>query len=355
MARLIELGGRKIGFSEPCFIVAEISCNHMQDKELALNLIDEAKKSDADAVKFQAYLPETLTLNPAEMNNSERKNFEINDTIWQGRSLYDLYSEAYTPWEWFPDLKDKAESCGLFFFVSPFDESSLDYLENIGVEAYKIASFEINHIPLIKKVAATGKPIIFSTGVAEKNDITLAMDTIRSTGNNNTIILKCTSSYPAPIDEANLSTIPDIAQTFDSIVGLSDHTIDPNIPAYAVALGARLVEKHFTLEKKGPDAEFSLLPEEFAEMVRNIRRCERAMGKPNYQLTEKVKNHRFLMRSIFAAKYIKKGERFTDENIKIVRPAYGLPPKYYEDIIGKIATKDIYYGQALNHDMVDYD
>ena len=334
-------------------IVAEISCNHLQDKNTALKLIDEAKKAGADAVKFQAYTPETMTLNPDKLQDNEKKNFTIKGSIWNGVPFYELYKEAYTPWEWFKELKQKAEELDLFFLVTPFDESSVDYLEALGVSAYKLASFEINHIPLIKRIAKTNKPVIFSTGVAEFEDIQLALDTFTKNGNNQIVILKCTSSYPAPIEDADLLTIRDMKDRFKTLVGLSDHTINAKIPAYAVALGACMIEKHFTLEKKGPDAQFSLLPDEFNEMVKNIRECESAMGTANYELSKKVKEHRAFMRSIFASEDIKSGEPFTRHNIRIVRPGTGMHPQYYDRIIGKSALRDIKIGEPINNKMVD--
>ena len=352
MTKEIRLGKRLIGKGHPCMIVAEISCNHLQDKKMALKLIEEAKKSGADAVKFQAYTPDTMTLNPDKLQENEKNHFMIHGSIWDGMSFYDLYQKAYTPWEWFKELKQKAEELGLFFFVTAFDDSSVDYLEKLGVEAYKIASFEINHIPLITKIAKTNKPVIFSTGVAELEDIQLALDTLRKNGNKQSIILKCTSSYPAPIEDANLITLKDMEKRFKTLVGLSDHTINTKIPAYAVALGACMVEKHFTLEKKGPDAKFSLLPEEFAEMVKNIKECESAMGKINYELSEKVNEHRIFMRSIFASKDIKSGELFTKDNIRIVRPKKGMHPKHYKEIIGKQATRNIKIGEPITNRMV---
>jgi pseudaminic acid synthase len=353
MNQKIKLGKKFIGKGHPCMIIAEISCNHLQKKEIALKLIEEVKKAGADAVKFQAYTPDTMTLNPDNLQEKEKENFLIRGSIWGNRTFYDLYKEAFTPWEWFDELKQKAEELGLFFLVTPFDESSVDFLEELNVSAYKIASFEINHIPLIKKIAKTNKPVIFSTGVAELEDIQLALDTLIKNGNNQIIILKCTSSYPAPIEDANLLTIQDMKSRFDVLVGLSDHTTNSKIPAYAVALGACIVEKHFTLEKKGPDAEFSLLPDEFREMAKNIRECESAMGKVNYKLSNKVKEHRAFRRSIFASENIKAGEQFTEKNIRIIRPGTGLHPKHYEGIIEKKANYYIKIGEPINIKMVE--
>ena len=255
----IKIGTRAIGTGEKCFVVAEISCNHLHKKEYALKLIEEAKKADADAVKFQTYTPDTMTI------DVRNKYFGIEGTIWEGKTLYDLYKEAYTPWEWFPELKEKAEKEDLVFFSSPFDLTAVDFLEKLGVPLYKVASFEINDVPLLRTIAKTKKPIIFSTGLATLEDIELAVSTIRSAGNRNIMIMKCTSAYPASPEEANLLTMVDMQNRFKVIVGLSDHTRGIAVPIAAVSLGAKLVEKHLILDRKlgGPDADFSLEPNEF--------------------------------------------------------------------------------------------
>lgn len=348
-AKTVSIGGRKVGGDEPCFIIAEISCNHLQKKEYALRLIDEAKKAGADAVKFQTYTPDTITM------NSDNECFRIKGTLWAGKTLYDLYEEAYTPWDWFPELKKKAEGEGLIFFSSPFDESAVDFLEKLGVPAYKIASFEINHIPLLKYVARKKKPMIISSGVATLEDLELAVKTIRGEGNEDIIILKCTSAYPAPTGEMNLRTIPDIAERFGAVAGLSDHSTGISAPVAAVALGAKLIEKHITLDRKmgGPDAEFSLEPAEFAEMVRAARETEQALGKVTYEVGERAASHKLFMRSIFAVKDIKTGEKLTAENIRVIRPGYGLHPKHYEELIGRRAKKNLKAGTPLGWNVVD--
>ncbi|MCX8175508.1 MAG: pseudaminic acid synthase [Candidatus Micrarchaeota archaeon] len=364
--KTMRIGERRIGGSSPCFIIAEISCNHNQSMEKALALIEEAARAGADAVKFQTYTPDTLTL------NSHKRHFRINETIWKGKRLYDLYKEAYTPWEWFPELKLKAEKKGLVFFSTAYDETSVDFLERLRVPCYKVASFEINHIPLLKKIGKTRKPVILSSGVATLSDLKLAVSTLRKAGTKEIAILKCTSAYPAPYEEMNLRTIPDIARRFNVVAGLSDHTLGTAVPVAAVALGAKIIEKHFIHSRKdgGPDSAFSSEPQEFAEMVREVRKVERmgrresalflskipefsvVGGKPTYNPTKKAKEHRFLMRSIFVSANVKKGERFTRENIKIVRPAYGLHPKHYERILGKKAARDIEEGTPLSFSMV---
>lgn len=344
----IKIENKWVGDGEKCFLVAEISANHLQKKNLAFKLIEEAKACGADAVKFQTYTPDTITL------KSEKNFFKIKDTIWKGKTLYELYSEACTPLEWFPELADKARDEGIIFFSTAFDESAVDFLEKLKVPVHKIASFEINHIPLIKYIASKGKPVIVSTGVAQLEDIELAINTIRSEDNNKIIILKCTSSYPAPLNELNLKTIEDLRKRFGTLVGLSDHSMNSYVPVIALTLGACLIEKHFTLDRKlgGPDAKFSLEPKEFKQMVKSIREAEEAIGKISYELSEKVKEHRFLMRSIFAVKNIKRGEKFTKENIRVIRPFYGLHPKYYELILGKEAKTDIEKGTPITMKMV---
>lgn len=346
--RKIKIGNRELGGGAPCFIVAEISCNHLQKKAYALKLIEEAKAAGADAVKFQTYTPDTITI------DSDNEYFRIKGTLWNGRTLYDLYKEAYTPWDWFPELKDKAEEEGLVFFSTPFDETAVDFLEKLKVPAYKIASFEINHIPLIKYVASKGKPVIFSTGVAALEDIERALQTIRAQKNEQIMIMKCTSAYPAPLKEMNLRTIPEMAERFGVLVGLSDHSMSPTIPASAVALGACAVEKHFILKRSegGPDAAFSLEPSEFKQMVKAIRDTEEALGEASYELGKKAEEHRFVMRSIFVVKDIRAGERFTRDNIRVIRPGNGMHPKEYEGLMGRKAKKTIKRGMPLDWGMV---
>lgn len=345
----IKIGNGFIGEGEPTFIVAEISCNHLQKKEYALKLIEEAKNAGADAVKFQTYTPDTITL------DIDNKYFRIQGTLWDGKTLYELYKEAYTPWEWFSELKDKAADEGILFFSTPFDESSVDFLEELEVPVYKVASFEINHIPMIKKIAALKKPIILSTGIATIADIELALQTIRSEGNEKIALLKCTSAYPAPLNEMNLATISDMEKRFNCVVGLSDHSVNSSVPIAAVALGAKLIEKHLMF-KRGQgslDDAFSLEPKEFRAMVDAVRDAEQSIGKITYDLGKKVLEHKFSMRSVFVTKDIKKGEVFTRENIRIIRPGHGLHPKYYETIIGKIANKDIKKGTPLEFSLVE--
>lgn len=338
-----------IGESYPVFIVAELSANHLQNFDLAVKTIKAMKESGADAVKLQTYTPDTMTI---DCNN---EYFQIKQgTIWDGKSFYKLYQEAYTPWEWHPKLKAIAEEIGLIFFSTPFDKSAVDFLEEIDVPVYKIASFEITDIPLIEYVAGKGKPVIISTGIATLSDIEEAVNACKRMGNNQIALLKCTSAYPAPLEEVNLKTIPNLADTFKVIAGLSDHTTGISVPIASVSLGAKIIEKHFILDRKlgGTDAPFSLEPEEFKAMVKSVREVEKAMGEVSYELTEKVKKNRNFSRSLFSVKDIKSGELFTEDNIKSIRPGFGLPPKYLKDIIGKKARIDINRGTPMKWDLI---
>jgi len=345
----IRIGNKIISENSPVFIVAELSANHRQDLELAKDTIHAMKEAGADAVKLQTYTPDTVTIN---CNN---EYFRINQgTLWDGKTFYELYKEAYTPWEWHYELKELAEKLGLIFFSTPFDKTAVDFLEKLNVPAYKIASFEITDIPLIEYAASKGKPMIISTGIATLCDIQEAVSACKRVGNDQIILLKCTSAYPAPLEEVNLRTIPNMAETFGCIVGLSDHTLGISVPIAAVALGARVIEKHFILDRKigGPDAAFSLDPDDFRAMVKAIREVEKALGKVSYELTEKIKRSREFARSLFVVKDMKAGEVFTEENVKSIRPGYGLHPKHLKDILGKKARKDIKKGTPLSWDLV---
>jgi pseudaminic acid synthase len=339
-----KIGNRKVGGDEPTYIIAEMSANHLQDYDKAVQIIKQAKKAGADAIKLQTYTPDTITM------NVKNEYFKIKQgTIWDGKTLYDLYKEAYTPWEWQPKLQKIAHEEGIEFFSTPFDKTSVDFLEEMKVPVYKIASFEINDIPLIDYIAKKGKPIIFSNGVAEISDIELAIKTMKKNKVEEIALLKCTSSYPAPIEQANLKTIPNMRDTFDIVSGLSDHTPGIVTPITAVALGAKIIEKHICLYRSlgGPDSSFSLEPEEFKKMVDSVRDAEKAIGKVNYELYEKQEKSRELMRSLFVNEDIRKGDKITEKNIRSVRPAFGLHPKYYESIVGKIAKKDMKKGEPL--------
>lgn len=346
---VFKIGNKEIGDNNPTFIIAELSANHMNDFDIAVKTIEAIAESGADAVKFQTFTPDTITL------NCDNEYFHIKQgTVWDGQLLYALYEDAYMPWDWQPKLKKIAEDLGLIVFSSPFDKTSVDFLEDMDVPAYKIASFEITDIPLIKYVASKNKPIIISTGIAEKEDIELAIETCLKEGNDKIAILKCTSSYPAPYEEINLKTINDMEKKFNTTVGLSDHTLGDEIAIAAVTLGAKIIEKHFILDKKlgGPDCEFSMEPQEFKKMVTAIRNTEKALGTVSYNLSDKTRKNREFSRSLFVVKNIKKGELITEENVRSVRPGFGLHPKYLEEVLGKKAKKDLEKGTPFKRDFV---
>lgn len=350
MTNEIKIDNFKIGDYSATFIIAEISANHNGNFENAVKIIKEAKKSGADAIKLQTYTADTITL---DCNN---EYFQINQgTIWDGTTLHKLYQEAYTPWEWQPELKKIAEEEGLICFSSPFDKTSVDFLEKMNVPAYKIASFEIMDIPLIEYVATKGKPIIISTGIATLADIEEAVNACKRMGNDQIILLKCTSAYPAPMGEINLNTIPNIRETFNTLVGLSDHTLGMEVAVASVALGAKVIEKHFILDRSegGPDAAFSMEPQEFKTMVNAIRNVEKALGTVKYHLSEKIEKSREFSRSLFVVKNIKAGEIFTEDNVKSIRPGFGMHTKYYKDVIGKKAKINIEKGTPMEWNLIN--
>jgi len=350
MDKYIEIADKKIGENHPVFIIAELSANHLQSYDKAVELIHEAKKAGADAVKLQTYTPDTITI------DCDNEYFQIKQgTIWDGTTLYKLYEEAYTPWEWQPKLKKMAEDEGLILFSSPFDNTAVDFLEEMNVPAYKIASFEITDIPFIEYIASKGKPIIMSTGISTLSDIEEAIAACERMGNNQVALLKCTSAYPSPLEDINLKVIPNMKDTFNTVVGLSDHTLGHTVALGAVALGAKVVEKHFTLSRAngGPDAKFSMEPDEFKEMVNRIRDLEKALGEVTYKLTEKQRKSREHSRSLFVVKDMKKGEIFTEENVRSIRPGFGLETKYITEILGKKAKCDIKKGTPMRWDLVE--
>lgn len=352
MKKEIVIGKHIISEDSPTFIIAEMSANHLMDFDRAVAIMQAAKDAGADAIKLQTYTPDTITL------NCDAPCFQITQgTIWDGTTFYKLYQTAYTPWEWQPKLKKIAEEMGLELFSSPFDFSSVDFLEKMDVPAYKVASFEINDIPLIKKIAGTGKPVIISTGIAHLADIELALKTCREAGNENVILLKCTSAYPAPYEDINLKTIPSIKEVFDCLAGLSDHTMGSAVSVAGVAVGAKVVEKHLTLHREdgGPDAAFSMEPGEFKEMVENIRMVEKALGEVTYDLTNKQQSSRTFARSLFVAKDMKAGDVFTPENLRSVRPSFGLHTQYYEELLGKRIVKDAKAGTPMSWELVDFE
>jgi pseudaminic acid synthase len=345
----ITISDRFIGPGYPVFIIAELSANHRQDLNVAIESLKAMKAAGADAVKLQTYTPDTITI---DCNN---EYFQIkHGTIWDGRSLYDLYKEAYTPWEWHPILKKVADEIGLIFFSSPFDRTAVDFLETINVPAYKVASLEITDIPLIEYIASKGKPILIATGIATLADIAEAIDACKRAGNEQVIILKCTTEYPTPLEDVNINTIPNMIETFSKIVGLSDHTLGISVPIAAVALGGCIVEKHFILSKDlgGPDAAFSLCPQEFGSMVKSIREVEKALGKISYDLSEKTLKSREFCRSLFVVRDMKLGDTFTEDNILSIRPGYGLHPRFKQDIIGRKSAQQIPRGTPLKWKLV---
>jgi pseudaminic acid synthase len=340
-----------IGENYPTYFIAELSCNHNQDKSIALKLIEEAYKCGANAIKLQTYTPDTMTL------KCDRPEFKecLNGSIWEGQTLYDLYSTAYTPWEWHKELKDYANSLGMDLFTSPFDTTAVDFLEILDMPAYKIASFEITDHILIKKIAQTGKPVIISSGMASKGELEEAIQLLRDNGNTQICMLKCTSAYPAKPDDANLVTIKNMMESFNVLGGLSDHTLGIEVPIAAVCLGAQVIEKHFTLSRDSGSADdvFSITPPEFKQMVDSIRIVEKTLGKITYGGVKKELSSKNYRRSLFIVKDIKTGEKFTKENIRSIRPSNGLHTKYYEEILGKTAREDILFGTPLRWSLIN--
>lgn len=346
----MNIGNFKINDKSPCFIIAELSANHGHDINIAKETIKAAKECGADAIKLQTYTADTITI------DCDNEYFQINQgTLWDGTTLYKLYQEAYTPWEWQKELKEYAESLGLVCFSSPFDQTAVDFLEDLDVPAYKVASFEINDIPLIEYIASKGKPIIISTGIATLEDIELAVETCKKAENDNIILLKCTSQYPAKLEDANLNTMVDLKERFGVTVGLSDHTMDIEVPITAVALGAKVIEKHFILDRSigGPDADFSLDKKEFKAMVDSVRKAEKAMGIVSYDLDEKKMKSREFSRSLFIVKDVKKGDVITEDNVRSIRPGYGLHTKYYDEVLGKKFNDDLKKGTPLSFDVIE--
>ena len=332
------------------YIVAEMSANHNGSLQTALKTIKAAKEIGADAIKLQTYTADTITL------NSKKDDFMVKGgTLWDGKSLYELYQEAYTPWEWHKELFDYAREIGIDIFSSPFDKSAVDFLEQFNPSAYKIASFEISDYELVRYTASKMKPMIISTGIATIDEIQDVVDICRDEGNNDIILLKCTSSYPSPLEDANLVMIPNLAKTFGVVSGFSDHTLGTTAPIVAVTLGAKVVEKHFILDKSigGVDADFSLDREEFAQMVKALRDTEKLLGRVDYSMTDKKRNSRRFSRSLYVSKDIKKGEVFSRDNIKSVRPSYGLHPKYLKEVLGKVAKKDFYFADRLTKSILE--
>jgi pseudaminic acid synthase len=345
----VVINGRRIGSGYPVYTVAEMSANHNQDFDEAVKIVKAAKEAGAHAIKLQTYTPDTMTI------NCDEECFRIGKgTIWEGRNLYDLYGEAYTPWDWQPRLKEVADGVGVDFFSTPFDETAVDFLEKMGVPAYKVASFENVDLPLLRRIAQTGKPIIMSTGMSSLAEIDEAVGIIREAGGSQLALLKCTSAYPASPEEMNLRTIPHLATAFGVPVGLSDHTLDIAVAVTAVALGACIVEKHFTLSRDvlGPDSAFSLEPHEFRAMVEAIRVAEKALGQVCYETTEREQASRVFRRSLFVVQDMKTGEVFTERNVRSIRPGYGLHTRHRDEVLGRRAARDISRGTPLAWDLV---
>jgi len=341
----MKIGSFEINNNSEVFIIAELSANHNGSLEVAINTIRAAKRSGANAIKLQTYTADTITI------DCDKDDFILKSgSIWDGRTFYDLYKEASTPWEWHEELFKVAKEEGLVCFSSPFDPTAVELLEKLNVPAYKIASFEITDIPLIELVASKGKPVIISTGIAGQEDIELALDACKRMGNNDISLLKCTSSYPAPIDEANMVMVKDLAERYGVIPGLSDHTMGNTVPVVATCFGAKIIEKHFILDKSigGPDASFSMDEQEFTEMVKAVREAESAIGKVDYTLTEKQKKGREFSRSLYVVEDIKAGEVITEKNVRSIRPGFGLHPKYFKEVLGKTVKEELPKGTALS-------
>jgi pseudaminic acid synthase len=349
MSISIVINGKKIGACQPVYIVAEMSANHNLDYHQAVKLIHAAKECGADAVKLQTYTPDTITI------DCDNEYFRVGKgTIWEGRTLYELYQEAYTPWEWQPKLKQIADELALDLFSSPFDHTAVDFLETMGVPAYKIASFELVDLPLIRQAAQTGKPLILSTGMAALAEIDEAVRAAREAGATQIALLKCTSAYPAPPEEMNLRSIPHLSEAFQVPVGLSDHTLGLAVPIAAVALGACIIEKHFTLSRSvpGPDRDFSLEPHEFKAMVEAIRVAEKAVGKVSFEVTERERSSRVFRRSLFVVQDMEDGDIISEQNVRSIRPGFGLPPKYFDTLRGKRLKKAAKKGTPVRWDLI---
>jgi pseudaminic acid synthase len=347
----ITIAGRPIGPGHPPYVIAEMSGNHNGDIKRAFALLEAAKKAGADAVKLQTYTADTITI------DHNGPGFRIEGGPWNGRTLYDLYQEAHTPWDWHPQLFAKAREIGIAIFSSPFDSTAIDFLEKLGAPAFKIASFEIIDLPLIQRAARTGKPLIISTGIAGLGEIAEAVEAARAAGGREIALLHCTSGYPTPPEDSNLRTLPHLADAFGVVAGLSDHTLGTAVPVAAVALGANLIEKHFTLRRAdgGPDSKFSLEPEELAELVVNCRTAWIALGRVSYELEPSEKVNKTFRRSLYVVQDIPAGGRLTAENVRSIRPGYGLAPKHLPDVLGRRAGRAIARGTPLGWSLIEPD
>jgi pseudaminic acid synthase len=347
----IKIGKFLIGKNHPPFVIAEMSGNHNQSLERALAIVDAAARTGAHALKIQTYTPDTMTLNIAE------REFFISDpkSLWKGKSLYDLYAEAMTPWEWHKPIKERCEKHGMLFFSTPFDSTAVDFLEDLNVDLYKIASFENTDLPLVRRVAKTGKPMIISTGMASVAELAETVEAAKSAGCKDLILLKCTSAYPSTAKDANLLTIPNMRDLFQVEVGLSDHTIGVGVSIASVALGATVIEKHFTLDRSegGVDSAFSMEPAEFKLLVEESKKAWEALGKISYERGESETKSLVFRRSLYVAEDMKAGENFTEKNLRAVRPGLGLPPKFKEQLLGKVVKKDLKKGTAVSWDILN--
>jgi len=340
----LDIDGRRIGPAYPPYVIAELSANHNGRLETALRLVDEAKKAGADAVKLQTYTPDTMTL------NTTAEEFRIRGGPWNGQTLYELYAQAHLPWEWHPAIFAHCRRVGITVFSSPFDRSAIDLLQGLGVPAYKIASFEVVDLPLIAYAAQQGKPLILSTGLADAQEIADAVHTAREAGCGQLALLHCVSGYPAPPEDYNLRTIPDLSERFGLVTGLSDHTLDTAVAVASVGLGARVIEKHFTLDRGGggPDDSFSLEPAEFARLCRDVRTAWQALGKVDYGLKSSERGNALFRRSLYFVKDLRRGEQVSEDAIRSIRPGFGLAPKYFKDVVGRQVTQDLRAGTAVS-------
>lgn len=345
----LTINGREIGPGRPAYIIAEMSANHNHDFAQAAAIVEAAKQAGADAIKLQTYRPDTLTI------DARTPAFQLGrGTIWEGKNLYDLYGEAYTPWDWQPRLKELAEKLGMDCFSTPFDFTAVDFLEAMRVSAHKIASFELVDLPLIRRVAQTGKPVIMSTGMASLEEIDEAVRAFRGAGGRDLALLKCTSAYPSPAAEMNLRTIPHLSEAFGVVTGLSDHTLGTAVPVAAVALGACIVEKHFTLSRAtpGPDSAFSLEPAEFRSMVDAVRTAEQALGRVSYEVSEKEQASRVFRRSLFVVEDVPAGAPLTERNVRCIRPGHGMHPRHLPAVLGRVARQAIARGTPLDWSLI---
>ncbi len=339
----MRVGNKEIGSEFPVYVIAEMSANHAGSLVRAKEIIHAAKESGADCIKIQTYTPDTMTI------DCDNDYFKISEGTWDGENLYHLYEKAYTPWEWQQELKEEAEKAGIDFLSTPFDKTSVDFLEGLGIACYKIASFELVDLPLISYIASKGRPIIMSTGMSTLGEIEQAVQTIKNAGNSQFALLRCASAYPAITDDMNLKTMQNMEQIFQVPVGLSDHSMGSVGAVTAVALGAKIIEKHFCMDRsiENPDSSFSMNPAEFAQMVKDIRQAEKAIGTVKYGVSRQEESNIVFRRSIFCVQDIKKGEKLSEQNVRIIRPGYGLEPKYYPQVLGQRALRDIKRGTPL--------